>query len=163
VCAAGGLNGRLGATKRRMLSLAESPLVEGAESGGAAEGIVGGGCSMAGVERQANVSMSTRAAVSRRRSADIWRRGCWHAGAVLADVRRGRGQRRDPRKKAEQEVTGHAGSRQVGWARGIAAGDSPYGQRRKMGEDYDQRGEGCEEDCWRLFPKNWALRVYRRC
>jgi hypothetical protein len=163
VCAAGGLNGRLGATKRRMLSLAESPLLEGAALGGAAEDMVGGGCSMAGGERQANVSMSARAAVSRRRSADIWRRYGWHAGAVRADVRRGRGQRRGPRKKAEQEVTGHAGSRQVGWARGIAAGNSPYGRRRKCSEGYDQRGEGCEEECWRLFPKNWALRVYRRC
>lgn len=49
MCAAGGLNGRLGAAKRRMLSLAERPSVEVAAwlgvvpLTGAAEGIVAGG------------------------------------------------------------------------------------------------------------------------
>jgi hypothetical protein len=47
VCAEGGLNGRLGAAKRRMLSLAERPSLDevaawlGVPLGGAAEDIVG--------------------------------------------------------------------------------------------------------------------------
>lgn len=30
-------------------------------------------------------------------------------------------------------------------------------KQRQRREGYDERGEGCEEECWRLFPKNWAL------